>query len=80
MAKYNPGRTGKATRPIIREVESDDINAAFGMAVHESVGIRAVPNASPGLLVTNPAIAGVVVKRSAGGGYFNPPDKTSKFV
>lgn len=80
MAKYNPGQAGGATRPIIREVDQSDINAAFEMAVHQRVGIRAVPNASPGLLVTNPAIAGVVVKRSAGGGYFNPPDKTSKFV
>lgn len=80
MAKYNPGQTGGATRPIIRTVTSEDVAATYGMAVHQAMGLKAAPNANPGMLFTNPAIAGVQVKGQLGGGYFAPPKKSDKFV
>lgn len=65
-------------RPIQREVTHADVQAAFGLAVHEAY-IGVAPSAHPGLLTTTPAIAGTPIKGQLGGGYFAPPKKSAKF-
>lgn len=67
-----------ATRPIIREVWNSDRIAAVHLAVHSILGHGAVPQVPPGLLVTQPAIAGLQVKNGLGGGYYNPPSQRTK--
>lgn len=59
-------------RPIEREIYSDDIYAAFELAVHSRGGFRAAPQRRPASTFVNPAIAGVRVAPAVRGGYLNP--------
>lgn len=61
------------TRPIQREVGEADVIAAQGLAIHNAyTDAQFAPNVHPGLLVTNPELAGAQVKGQLGGGFFNP--------
>lgn len=73
MAKrYNPNRTGKGLRPIIREPRDSDARSAGAVfAIHNAMVPKGA-NQFPGQLMTQPDIAGAQVKRGLGGGYFNP--------
>lgn len=72
-------RRNKTIRPIQREVYNSDAWAGMRLAVHQAAGIGTAPQAFPGFLTTQPALAGTQVKNGLNGGYFAPL-KNEKFV
>lgn len=61
------------TRPIPRDVSEADVIASAGLAIHTAyTNAHAAPQMHPGLLVTNPELAGAQVTGPLGGGTVNP--------
>lgn len=59
-------------RPIEREIFSDDIAAAYELAVHARVGFLAAPNRPSGPRMNIPSLTGVPVRGAVGGNSFSP--------
>lgn len=74
--------SGRATRPIQRELHPEDAIAAANLMVHNAfTKHRRGPNAHPGLLTTVAVAAGTQVRGASRlrGGFTNPV-KNNKFI
>lgn len=72
---------GRTLRPIVREIEQADVNAATELSIHTRAGVRPVSQVAANHFVGANGTSGTPMGgMRIRGGYFAPQIKSSKFV